>query len=212
MAAENCGIVPGETVVAVWGCGPVGQFAIRSALLLGAAKVYAIDTVPERLRLAEAGGAIALDYADEEIHPRLIALTGGRGPDAGIDAVGMEAHGSTYDQVKQSLRLENDRPYVLRQAMRTVRKAGTLSVAGVYSGFSDKLPFGAAFNKGLTFKMGQTHVQRYMAPLLKLIEERKIDPSFVISHRIPLSQAPAAYAKFNDKTDGFIKVVLDPAA
>jgi threonine dehydrogenase-like Zn-dependent dehydrogenase len=212
MAAENCEIAPGRTTVAVWGCGPVGQFAIRSALLLGAAKVYAIDSVPERLRLAEEAGAIVLDDSEVDVHETLKAMTGGRGPDAGIDAVGMEAHGSAYDHVKQRLKLEQDRPYVLRQAMRAIRKGGTLSVPGVYSGFVDKIPFGAAFNKGLRLRMGQTHVQRYMAPLLRLVEEGRIDPSFVISHRVPLTEAPDAYAHFNDKTDGFIKVVLDPAA
>ncbi|MBA4136238.1 MAG: glutathione-dependent formaldehyde dehydrogenase [Opitutus sp.] len=212
MAAENCNIRPGESTVAVWGCGPVGQFAIRSAFLLGAAKVYAIDSVPERLRMAEAAGAITLDDADEDIHERLIAMTGGRGPDACIDAVGMEAHGSAYDKVKQTAKLENDRPFVLRQAMRTVRKGGTLSIPGVYSGFIDKVPFGAVFGKGVTLKMGQTHVQRYMAPLLQLVVEGKIDPSFVVTHRLPLSQAPLAYDKFCNKEDGFIKVVLDPAA
>lgn len=212
MAAENCGIESGKTVVAVWGCGPVGQFAIRSALLLGAAKVYAIDSVPERLRLAEAAGAIVIDDADEDVHDRLRAMTGGRGPDACIDAVGMEAHGSAYDKAKQTMRLENDRAFVLRQAMRVVRKGGVLSIPGVYSGFIDKVPFGAVFNKGVTLRMGQTHVQRYMAPLLKLVEDDEIDPSFVITHRVPLTEAPDAYAKFNDKQDGFIKVVLDPAA
>jgi threonine dehydrogenase-like Zn-dependent dehydrogenase len=139
-------------------------------------------------------------------------MTGGRGPDAVIDAVGLEAHGSTYDNVKQTLKLEQDRPYVLRQAMRAVRKGGTLSLAGVYSGFVDKIPFGAVFNKGVRIKMGQTHVQRYMRPLLERIERGEIDPSFVITHRVPLSEAPAAYEKFCNKEDGFIKVVLDPAA
>lgn len=212
MAAENCAIEPGRTLVAVWGCGPVGQFAIRSALLLGAAKVYAIDSVPERLRMAEAAGAIVIDESAEDVHDRLAAMTGGRGPDACIDAVGMEAHGSAYDNAKQAMRLENDRAFVLRQAMRAVRKGGVLSIPGVYSGFIDKVPFGAVFNKGVTLKMGQTHVQRYMAPLLRLVEDGKIDPSFVITHRVPLTQAPDAYEKFCNKDDGFIKVVLDPAA
>lgn len=212
MAAENCDIRPGESVVAVWGCGPVGQFAIRSALLLGAAKVYAIDCVPERLRLAEAAGAITIDDSDEDVHDRLLAMTGGRGPDAAIDAVGMEAHGSAYDQVKQSVKLESDRPYALRQAMRAVRKGGTLSIPGVYSGLIDKVPFGAVFGKGVTLRMGQTHVQRYMQPLLQLVVEGKIDPSFVVTHRLPLTRAPEAYEKFCQKEDGFIKVVLEPAA
>jgi len=211
MAAENCNIVPGESVVAVWGCGPVGQFAIRSAFILGAAKVIAIDSVPERRRLAEQAGAITLDSGDD-VMEELKALTGGRGPDASIDAVGMEAHGSAYDQIKQTLKLETDRPYALRQAMRCTRKGGTLSVPGVYGGLLDKIPFGAAMNKGLTFRMGQTDMQKYMAPLFRLIEEKKIDPSVVITHRIPLSRAAEAYPLFIEKRDGCIKVVLDPAA
>lgn len=211
MAAENCDIEPGHTVVAVWGCGPVGQFAIRSALLLGAARVIAIDREPERLRMAEAAGAITLK-SDEDVLQHLRELTGGRGPDAAIDAVGMEAHGSTYDNVKQALKLESDRPYALRQAMRAVRKAGVLSVPGVYGGFLDKIPFGAVFNKGVSLKMGQTHVPRYMPHLLKLIEDGRIDPSFVITHRVPLSRAGEMYQIFQDKQDGCVKVVLDPAA
>lgn len=211
MAAENCQIVPGQSVVAVWGCGPVGQFAIRSALLLGAAKVIAIDSVPERRALAEQAGAITISSGDE-VMEQLKALTGGRGPDASIDAVGMEAHGSVYDEVKQALKLETDRPYALRQAMRCTRKAGTVSVPGVYGGLLDKMPFGAAMNKGLTFKMGQTHMQKYMGPLLKLIEDGKIDPSIIITHRVPLSGAADAYPMFTQKTDNCIKVVLDPAA
>jgi threonine dehydrogenase-like Zn-dependent dehydrogenase len=211
MAAENCQIEPGVTTVAVWGCGPVGQFAIRSALLLGAAKVYAIDRVPERLRMAEDAGAIALSD-DESVLERLREMTGGRGPDAAIDAVGMEAHGSAYDNVKQTLKLEQDRPYVLRQAMRAVRKGGVLSIPGVYSGFIDKVPFGAVFNKGVTLKMGQTHVQKYMQQLLELVEEKKIDPSFVVTHRVPIDRAPEMYETFAEKRDGCIKVVLDPAA
>jgi threonine dehydrogenase-like Zn-dependent dehydrogenase len=212
MAAENCDIEPGRSVVAVWGCGPVGQFAIRSAFLLGAAKVIAIDNEPERLRMAAAAGAITVHDSDEDVLDRLNVLTGGRGPDAAIDAFGMEAHGSVYDQVKQTLKLENDRPYALRQAMRAVRKGGVLSVPGVYSGFIDKVPFGAVFGKGVTIRQGQTHTQRYLRPLLDLIENGKIDPSFVITHRVPLSQAPDAYATFAEKKDGCIKVVLDPAA
>ena len=212
MAAENCNIKPGASVVAVWGCGPVGQFAIRSAFLLGAAKVIALDSVPERLQMAEAAGAIIVNSDKENVQERLHALTGGRGPDGAIDAVGMEAHGSAYDHVKQSIMLENDRPYALRQAMRAVRKGGTLSIPGVYSGFIDKVPFGAVFGKGVTLKMGQTHMQKYLRPLLKLVEDRKIDPSFVIIHKVPLSQAPQAYEIFAEKKDGCIKVVLDPAA
>jgi threonine dehydrogenase-like Zn-dependent dehydrogenase len=211
MAAENCNIVPGRSIVAVWGCGPVGQFAIRSAFILGAAKVIAIDSVPERRALAERAGAIAIESGDE-VMGQLKALTGGRGPDACIDAVGLEAHGSAYDDIKQTLKLSTDRPYALRQAMRCTRKAGTLSVPGVYGGFLDKVPFGAAMNKGLTFKMGQTDMQKYMLPLLKLVEEGKIDLSEVITHRIPLSEAADAYPMFVEKKDHCIKVVLDPAA
>ncbi len=210
MAAENCDIVRGRSVVAVWGCGPVGQFAIRSAFLLGAAKVIAIDSVPERRAMAEAAGAFTID-SGADVMEELKAHTGGRGPDASIDAVGMEAHGSAYDEVKQTLKMETDRPFVLRQALRCTRKAGNVSVPGVYSGFLDKMPFGAAMNKGLTIKMGQTHMQKYMQPLLKLIEGGKIDPSFVVTHRVPLSKAAKAYPMFIEKRDKCIKVVLDPA-
>lgn len=209
MAAENANIVKGRSVVAVWGCGPVGQFAIRSAFILGAAKVIAIDSLPERRAMAEAAGALTIDSGGD-VMEELKALTGGRGPDCSIDAVGMEAHGSAYDQVKQTLKMETDRPYALRQAMRCTRKAGTVSIPGVYAGFLDKMPFGAAMNKGLTFKMGQTHMQKYMRPLLKLIEDGTIDPSFVITHRVPLSKADKAYTMFVEKRDGCIKVVLDP--
>lgn len=211
MAAEACDIVPGRSVVAVWGCGPVGQFAIRSAFLLGAAKVIAIDSLPERRAMAEAAGALTLD-SGMDVMEELKALTGGRGPDASIDAVGLEAHGSAYDQVKQTLKMETDRPFALRQAIRCTRKAGTVSVPGVYGGLLDKVPFGSAMNKGLTFKMGQTHMQKYMKPLLKLIEGGKIDPSVVITHRVPLSKADKAYPMFVEKRDKCIKVVLDPAA
>lgn len=211
MAAENCDIKPGQSVVAVWGCGPVGQFAIRSALLLGAAKVIAIDNVPERLAMAEAAGAIAVNDG-EDVLEELRELTGGRGPDGAIDAVGMEAHGSAYDDVKQTLKLETDRPYVLRQSIRALRKGGVLSIPGVYGGFVDKIPFGALMNKAITIKSGQTHMQRYMRHLLSLIEDGKIDPSFVITHRVPLSKAPQMYETFVEKQDGCIKVVLDPAA
>jgi threonine dehydrogenase-like Zn-dependent dehydrogenase len=211
MAAENCDIKPGHSSVAVWGCGPVGQFAIRSAFLLGASKVYAIDNVPERLEMAEAAGATTIQDGDDVLD-HLRELTAGRGPDAAIDAVGMEAHGSAYDDVKQTLKLETDRPFVLRQAIRAVRKGGVLSIPGVYGGFVDKIPFGALMNKALTIKSGQTHMQRYMVHLLSLIEDGKIDPSFVITHRVPLSKAPEMYETFVEKRDGCIKVVLDPAA
>ncbi|HTO04161.1 MAG TPA: zinc-binding dehydrogenase [Opitutus sp.] len=211
MAAENCDIKPGQSTVAVWGCGPVGQFAIRSAFLLGAAKGYAIDRVPERLAMAEAAGALTIED-NEDVLETLRELTGGRGPDAGIDAVGMEAYGSVYDDVKQTLKLETDRPYVLRQAIHAVRKGGVLSIPGVDGGFVDKIPFGALMNTAITIKSGQTHMQRYMAHLLSLIEDGRIDPTFVITHRVPLSKAPEMYATFVEKRDGCIKVVLDPAA
>jgi threonine dehydrogenase-like Zn-dependent dehydrogenase len=210
MAADYCSIQPGQ-IIAIWGCGPVGQFAIRSAFLLGAEKVIAIDSVPERRQMAEQAGAVTISSEDDVLE-LLKEMTGGRGPDACIDAVGMEAHGSAYDKVKQSMRLETDRPYVLRQAMRACRKGGTLSIPGVYGGLLDKIPFGAAFAKGLTLKMGQTHVHRYMRPLLERIERKEIDPTFVISHRLPIDEAPDAYKTFVEKQDGCIKVVLDPQA
>lgn len=215
MAAENAEIEEGDTV-AVWGCGPVGQFAIQSAWMMGAGRVIAIDRVPERLEMARIhGNAETLNFDDEPIHDRLIEMTGGRGPDRCIDAVGAEAHGtgsfdSVVDRAKQAMKLSMDRPHVLRQAIMACRKAGTVSVPGVYIGLLDKVPFGAVVNKGLTIKSGQTHVQRYLAPLLKKIEDGQIDPSFVITHRIPLEEAPAAYEKFRDKTDGCIKVVIKP--
>jgi len=213
MAAENCNIQPGDTV-AVWGCGPVGQFAIRSARLLGAEQVIALDSVPERLRMAAEGGAITIDIDDEYVYEKLRDLTGGRGPDGCIDAVGMEAHGLTLDammdKVKAAMFLATDRPHALRQAINCCRKGGTVSVPGVYGGFLDKIPFGAAMQKGLTFKMGQTHVKKYLKPLLSLVQQGKIDPRFVITHRLPLEQAPEAYRIFQEKKDGCIKVVLKP--
>lgn len=214
MAAENCAIEAGDTV-AVWGCGPVGQFAIRSAWLLGAARVVAIDCVPERLRMAEASKAETIDFSETGVYDRLMAMTRGRGPDRCIDAVGCEAHGlgsfdAVMDKVKAALRLTTDRAHALREAIMCCRKGGTVSVPGAYVGMIDKLPFGAAMNKGLTFRMGQTHVQRYLQPLLELIERGAIDPSFVITHRVPLGEAPAAYETFRDKKDGCIKVVLQP--
>ena len=213
MAAENCNIQRGD-IVAIWGCGPVGLFAIKSALLLGAERVIAIDRVPERLQLAQQWGAEVLNF--EEIDPgdALKEMTGGRGPDACIDAVGLEAHGmgleGFYDKVKQSVRLETDRPSVLRQVILACRKGGTVSLAGVYGGFLDKIPMGAAFNKGLTFKMGQTHVQKYLKPLLSHIENGDIDPTFVISHHLPIDEAPHAYEIFKQKRDNCTKVVLKP--
>ncbi len=216
MAAENAEIEQGDTV-AVWGCGPVGQFAIASAWMFGAGRVIAIDRIPERLRMAETRGrAETINYEKEDVYERLMGMTGGRGPDRCIDAVGSEAHAhgltGAYDRVKQAVQLETDRPYVLREAIRCCRKGGTLSIPGVYIGFVDKIPFGSIMNKGLTIKTGQTHVQRYLAPLLRRIEAGEIDPSFVISHRVPLKDAPQMYKTFRDKQDGCIKVVLDPWA
>jgi threonine dehydrogenase-like Zn-dependent dehydrogenase len=214
MAAENCAIKPGDTV-AVWGCGPVGLFAIASAYLLGAERVIAIDRFPERLRKARDNvHAVTLDYESVDITEALRDLTGGRGPDACIDAVGMEGHAhgviGAYDRLKQTLRLQTDRPTVLRQAILTCRNGGTLSVPGVYGGFLDKVPFGAIVNRALTVKSGQTHVQRYLKPLLQLIEDKRIDPTFIISHRMALEDAPSAYAMFRDKQDECVKVVLKP--
>jgi len=214
MAAENCDIKPND-VIAIWGCGPVGQMAIKSAWLLGAARVIAIDNVEERLRMArEEGLAETIDYDQEDVFERLRTMTGGRGPDACIDAVGLEAHGRTLDayvdKVKMSLFLATDRPSALRQAIHACRKGGTVSIPGVYGGFLDKIPFGAAFQKGLTLKMGQTHMMRYMQPLLDRIVSGQLDPSFVITHRLPLERAPEAYEVFRDKQEGCIKVVLKP--
>jgi threonine dehydrogenase-like Zn-dependent dehydrogenase len=213
MAAENCDIKPGQSI-AVWGCGPVGQMAIRSAFLLGAARVFAIDSVPERLRMAVAAGAEAIDFEEQDVFDYLRVETGGRGPDACIDAVGLEAHGATFDayvdKVKTAAYLATDRPNALRQAIHACRKGGIVSIPGVYGGLLDKVPIGAAFQKGLTLRMGQTHVIRYMKPLMELIESGAIDPSFVITHRLPLEDAPDAYRTFRDKADGCIKVVLKP--
>jgi threonine dehydrogenase-like Zn-dependent dehydrogenase len=214
MAAENCDIQPGDTV-AVWGCGPVGQFAIKSAYMLGAERVIAIDRFPERLALAAAsGGAEVLDYEEVNVPETLRAMTGGQGPDACIDAVGLEAHGTTldawYDRVKTSMYLATDRPHALRQAIGACRKGGTISIPGVYGGWLDKFPLGAAFAKGLTLKMGQTHMHRYLPLLLGRIERGEIDPSFVITHRVSLDQAPEMYRTFRDKQDDCIKVVMKP--
>jgi threonine dehydrogenase-like Zn-dependent dehydrogenase len=215
MAAENCDIEAGDTV-AVWGCGPVGQFAIKSAYLLGAERVIAIDRVPERLRMArEHGKADILNFDDQDIFDKLMEMTGGRGPDRCIDAVGTEAHaGGSFDAVldkaKASIFLGTDRPHALRQAIHACRKGGTVSIPGVYGGFLDKVPFGAAFNKGLTLKMGQTHMQKYMKPLLDRIQKHEIDPSFIITHRLPLDDAPRGYEIFKHKQDGCIKIVLTP--
>ncbi|HAJ64195.1 MAG TPA: glutathione-dependent formaldehyde dehydrogenase [Cyanobacteria bacterium UBA8543] len=214
MAAENCDIEPGDTV-AVWGCGPVGQFAIKSAYMLGAACVIAFDRVPERLQMAkEQGKAEVLNYEEVDVGEAIKEMTGGRGPDACIDAVGMEAHGTDamafYDKAKQAVRLETDRPTALRQVIVACRKGGHVSLAGVYGGFLDKVPMGAAFNKGLTFKMGQTHVHKYLRPLLDRIQNGEIDPSFVITHKMSLEDAPKGYEIFKNKKDNCIKVVLKP--
>lgn len=214
MAAQNANIQPGD-IVAVWGCGPVGQFVIKSAYLLGAERVIAIDDQPERLRLAELEGkAVTLNFEDTSIYEKLKDLTGGRGPDSCIDAVGLEAHGATldaaYDRVKTAMYLATDRAHALRRAIRCCRKGGTVSIPGVYGGLLDKLPMGAAFGKGLTFTMGQTHVQKYMKPLLERIRNGQIDPGFVITHRASLNQAPEMYKTFSQHADHCIKVVLDP--
>ena len=214
MAAENCHIQPGDTV-AVWGCGPVGQFAIQSAFLLGAERVIAIDRVPERLALAAAHSrAEVLNYSDVDVAETLRAMTGGQGPDACIDAVGLEAHGTTldawYDVAKTSMYMATDRTHALRQAISCCRKGGTVSIPGVYGGLLDKFPLGAAFAKGLTLKMGQTHMHRYMPGLLDRIERGEIDPSFIITHRVTLDDAPKMYRVFRDKRDACIKVVMKP--
>jgi threonine dehydrogenase-like Zn-dependent dehydrogenase len=215
MAAENCDIKPGDTV-AVWGCGPVGLFAIASAWMLGAGRVIAIDRFQERLRLAQTIRATEiLDYSDEDVFDQLKEMTGGRGPDACIDAVGMEAHGTfvdaVMDRVKQAMKLQFDRAHVLRQALHACRKGGVVSIPGVYAGFIDKFPFGTAFGKGLTLKMGQTHVHKYLRPLLGRIARGEIDPSFLISHRMTLDDAPEMYRAFRDKEDECIKVVMKPS-
>jgi threonine dehydrogenase-like Zn-dependent dehydrogenase len=213
MAAENCDIRDGDTV-AVWGCGPVGLFSIKSALLLGAARVIAIDRYTERLHKARAGGAETLNYESTDVLEALGEMTGGRGPDSCIDAVGMEAHlhgfFGAYDRARQAMHLQSDRPGVLRQAITACRNGGTVSVPGVYGGFVDKLPFGAVVNKAITIKSGQTHVQRYMRPLLERIERGEFDPSFIVSHRLSLDSAPLGYEMFRNKEQECVKVVLKP--
>lgn len=213
-AADNCNIQPGDTV-AVFGCGPVGQFAIKSAYMLGAERVIALDRIPVRLEMAEQqGGAEVINYEGIDVVEQLKEMTGGRGPDACIDAVGMEAHGTgfdaLYDRVEQMTRLETDRPTALRVAIQACRKGGTVSMAGVYGGFINKFPIGAAFGKGLTFKMGQTHVQKYLCPLLERIEQGQIDPSYIITHHLSLEDAPHGYYIFKHKLDDCVKVVLKP--
>ncbi|KQU52475.1 alcohol dehydrogenase [Bosea sp. Leaf344] len=214
-AAVQCDIQPTDTV-AIWGCGPVGQMAIRSAILLGARQVVAIDCLPERLSMAQAGGAITIDFKTESVIERLDELTGGKGPEKCIDAVGMESHVSMaqpdtiMDRAMQMMMMENDRPHVLREMIYVCRPAGVISIPGVYSGLVDKLPIGMAMNKGLTFRMGQTHVNRWTDDLLRRIEEGQIDPSFVITHTVRLEDGPEMYRVFRDKQDSCIKVVLKP--
>ena len=213
-AAVQCDIQPTDTV-AVWGAGPVGQFAIRSALLLGAEQIIAIDNQPDRLSMAEAGGAITINYDEESVLDRLNDLTQGKGPEKCIDAVGMEAHSlrsidSAIDRVKQAMMIESDRPHVLREMIYVCRPAGVLSVAGVYGGLVDKIPFGALMNKGLTVRSGQTHVNRWTNDLLRRIEQGQIDPSFVITHTVDLEDGPEMYKTFRAKEDGCIKVVMKP--
>lgn len=213
MAAENCNIRPGDTI-AVWGCGPVALFAIRSCFMLGAGRVIAIDRVPERLELARLAGAETLNFEEVDVLEALKDMTGNKGPDACMDVVGMEAtgHGVMFamDRAKQMARIQMDRPVVLRQAIMACKKGGTLSIPGVYASFIDKVPMGAIMNKGLTLKTGQTHMMRYMQPLLERIQNGEIDPSFVISHTLPIDAAPDAYRMFRDKQDKCIKVVLKP--
>lgn len=212
MAAENCEIKKGDTV-AIWGAGPVGQMAIRSAFLLGAGRVISIDHYESRLAMARQAGALTINFDEvDAIMDEIKYLTGGRGPDACIDAVGLEAHGTTMtavmDRAKAAVKLATDRPDALRQAVQACKKGGFVSVPGVYGGALDKFNFGAAFNKGLNFKMGQTHTQRYMKPLLDRIVAGNIDPSFVITHRLKIEDGPEAYKNFNDLKDDFIKVVI----
>ncbi len=213
-AAVQCEIEPTDTV-AIWGAGPVGQFAIRSAILLGARQVIAIDRLPERLSMAAAAGAVTINFDEESVLERLKDLTEGKGPEKCIDAVGLESHATrsidaVYDRAKQATMMETDRPHVLREMIYVCRPAGILSIPGVYGGLLDKIPFGAAMNKGLTFRMGQTHVNRWTDDLLARIEQGQIDPSFVITHTAPLSSGPAMYKTFRDKHDGCVKVVLKP--
>jgi threonine dehydrogenase-like Zn-dependent dehydrogenase len=215
MGAEMCNIQPGDTI-AVWGCGPVGQFAIKSAKVLGAERVIAIDRFPYRLRIARerAGATETINYEEIDLYDALKDLTGGRGPDACIDAVGLEAHlpGAlgAYDRLKQATGLESDRPHALREAIMACRSGGTVSVIGVYGGFIDKFPIGSLMNRSITIRTGQCHVQRYMKPLLERIQKGEIDPTFIITHRLPLDDAPRGYEMFVNKEDDCLKVVLTP--
>jgi len=214
-AAVQCDIEPTDTV-AIWGCGPVGQMTIRSAVLLGARQVVAIDRLPERLGMAEAGGAITINFDEESVVERLNELTGGKGPDKCIDCIGLESHvtaskpDTVYDRMKQMMMIESDRPHVLREMIYVCRPAGVISIPGVYGGLVDKIPWGQAMNKGLTFRMGQTHVNRWTDDLLRRIEQGQIDPSFVITHTARLEDGPEMYKVFRDKQDGCVKVVLKP--
>jgi threonine dehydrogenase-like Zn-dependent dehydrogenase len=211
----QCDIQPTDTV-AIWGCGPVGQMAIRSAVLLGAKQVVAIDHLPERLSMAEAGGAITINFDEESVIERLNDLTGGKGPEKCIDAIGMESHVSPWqpdtvlDRAKQMLGAESDRPHVLREMIYVCRPAGVISIPGVYGGLVDKIPMGQVMNKGLTIRTGQTHVNRWTDDLLRRIEEGQIDPSFVITHTVGLEDGPEMYKVFRDKQDSCVKVVLKP--
>jgi threonine dehydrogenase-like Zn-dependent dehydrogenase len=215
MGAEMCNIRPGDTI-AVWGCGPVGQFAIASAKLLGAERVIAIDRIAARLRMAKekAGATDTIDYTAQDVYDSLMDMTGGVGPDACIDAVGTEAHIPgplyAYDRFKQALMLETDRAFALRQAIIACRNGGTISVIGVYGGFVDKFPMGSFMNRSLTMKTGQCHVHRYMKPLLERIRNGEIDPSFIVTHRMQLDQAPDGYGLFLNKEDDCIKIILKP--
>ena len=213
MAAENCNIQPGDTV-AIWGCGPVGQFAIRSAFMLGAERVCAIDRLSERLQMARDGGAETINYEEADVYDVLMQKTGGRGPDSCMDAVGLEAHMPGplyyYDRLKQAMMMESDRPIALRQAIMACRNGGTISIPGVYGGFIDKMPMGAVMNKALTIRTGQTHTQRYLRPLLDRIKNGAIDPSFVVTHRLKLADAAQGFATFDRKQDGCIKIVMTP--
>jgi threonine dehydrogenase-like Zn-dependent dehydrogenase len=214
-AAVQCDIKPTDTV-AIWGCGPVGQMAIRSAILLGAKQVIAIDRIPERLGMAEAGGAITINFDEESVVERLNELTAGKGPEKCIDCIGMEAHvmpsapDTVLDRAKQMMMMESDRPHVLRQMIYVCRPGGVISIPGVYSGLADKIPLGQLMNKGLTIRTGQTHVNRWTDDLLRRIEEGQIDPSFVITHSVSLADGPEMYRVFRDKQDNCIKVVLKP--
>jgi threonine dehydrogenase-like Zn-dependent dehydrogenase len=213
MAAVNCDIEPGD-IVAVWGCGPVGLFAIQSALVLGAHRLIAIDHYPHRLDLARSLGAEVINFDEVNVREALVEMTGGIGPDACIDAVGMESHGftidNTLDHVKAAVGLATDRPHALRQVIVACRKGGRVSIPGVYGGMADKFPIGALMEKGLSMKSGQTHVQKYMPELLKLILDGKLDTTFLISHRLPLEDAPRGYKIFKEQQNDVTKVVLKP--